>query len=223
MSETVRRFRPMARIWKLLGLDDLTFLKKRPRFNYPKEWPPDPDMNYEQELHWQGFISREFTPDVEKYPIIEQDLRDLEEYLLPIFWDFNQKAKYYQNNFYLYQWVFIFGAFFTTFLAVMTTYYGSFGNGNAWVLFFGPFSGNSLVTVFSILTALVSFVTSYYTLLSNYGEPRKRWANYRRRTEELRMIYFKFISRIEPFNTASRVDELRRVVLDIRRQEEANA
>lgn len=220
MTENVRRFQPFKRLWSFFGLDDLTFLKKRPRFKYPKEWPPSEDIDYEQELHWQGFISKRFMPDVSNYPIIEQDLRDLEEYLLPIFWDFNQKAKYYQNNFYLYQWVFIFGAFFTTMLAVLTTYYGT--QNEAWFLFLGPFDGDSMVTVFSLLTALVSFVTSYYTLLSNYGEPRKRWASYRRRAEELRMMYFKFISRIEPFNSEDRVDQLRREVLNIRREEEEN-
>ncbi len=242
MAEQTRRFQPFRRAWEATGLHELTFLKNRPRLRYRKEFAfpmaePDADdpnyqqkleqheaqmKAYQQELHWQGFISPNFVPDVVEYPIISQDIKDLEEYLMPIFWDFNQKAKYYQNSYYLFQWVFIFGAFFTTVLAVMTTYYGSFGNNSVRFLFVFSPSGETLVTAFSIATAVVSFVTTYYTLLSNYGEPRKRWSSYRRLTEELRMLYFKFISRIEPFNQADRVDQLRREVLDIRRQEQEN-
>lgn len=221
MSDDARP-QPLRWVSRLLGFQELTFLKNRPKLRYPKEWEAPDQTAYQQELHWQGFISPNHMPEVVQYPIIAQDLRDLEEYLLPVFWDFNQKAKYYQNAFYLYQWIFIFGAFMTTVLAVLTTYYGAFGPAEAWFLFIGPVDGDLMVTIFSVLTALVSTVTSYYTLLSNYGEPRKRWASYRRLTEELRMQYFKFLSRIEPYHQADRVDQLRREVLNIRRQEQEN-
>ncbi|MFZ4816072.1 MAG: DUF4231 domain-containing protein [Phototrophicaceae bacterium] len=196
----------------------------------PKEWVRPSDVDYALMQHYEGFIVPEHweDDDLKTYPAIKQDLKDLEEYLLPVFWEFNQRSRYYQHNYYYYQWVFIIGAFATTVLAVMTTFFSGqnvslFGIAIGTVVIFGWNSGLEVVTLFSVITTIVSAVTSYFTILSNQGEPRKRWASYRRLAEELRMVYFRFISRLEPYNTKDRVEQMRRRVLEIREQEETSA
>lgn len=198
-----------------------------PKIRMDKTWTRPPEARYHQDLEDQGFIVPEFwtDDDINEYEMVMQDLSDLDEYLLPLFFDFNQKAKYYQNRFYLFQWVFLFGAFFTTILAVLTTYFTALAAQSAdgtFRLFYTTVEFHLLVTIFGYSTLFVSAITSYYTLLSNQGEPRKRWASYRRLTEELRMMYFKYVTRLQPFHTEARVDELRRRVLDIRRREQEN-
>jgi len=202
---------------------NLFFVKRRPKWNMSKDWERPPDAEYQQNLHWDGFITPEYwdDDDITSNPLIAQDLEDLEEYLLPTFWEFNQKSKYYQNNFYKFQWVFTFGAFCTTIFAIATGYYGGLESDTV-RFFIIQTSKSFMVDFFGVLTAVVSAITSYYTILSNQNEPRKRWGGYRRLAEELRMTYFRFLSRTEPYNTADRVDELRRHVLEVRRQEQEN-
>jgi len=111
---------------------------------------------------------------------------------------------------------------------VLTTYFSGenitlmgYTYEKVWLL--GWRNGWSMVTLFSGLTTIVSAITSYFTLLSNQGEPRKRWASYRRLAEELRMLYFKFLSRMEPYDKAARVEILRKRIIEIREQESSSA
>jgi hypothetical protein len=76
-----------------------------------------------------------------------------------------------------------------------------------------------MAQTFSLSTMIVSAITSYFTILSNQGSPRKRWASYRRLAEELRMTYFSFLSRLAPFDTGNRLDRLRVKILEIREKE----
>ena len=200
----------------------------------PKQWTrPQPEAAYQEALYWEGFITPDFwdDDDLTQYPKIMQDLDDLEEYLLPAFWEYNQRATYYQRNYFFYQWIFIIGAFMTTAFGALSTYFTAddgasvtlLGNAysNVWLL--GIQLDYSMDTFFSLLTTNVSAITSYFTLLSNQGEPRKRWANYRRLTEELRMLYFKFVSRLPPYDQPTRVDKLRHRVIEIREQEPSSS
>lgn len=188
---------------------------------------PESDAAYQEKLHWDGFISPMHweEDDLTMYPAIMQDLRDLDEYLLPVFWEYNQRARYYQHKYYYYQWVFIIGAFLTTVMGSLATFFSAdvpptmLGVTITTVSLLGYDTGWSMVWLFSIATTIVSSITSYFTLLSNQGEPRKRWASYRRLAEELRMLYFRFISRLEPFDRPNRVEMLRKRVLEIRELE----
>lgn len=208
--------------------------KKRTPFgrSESKEWHrPDSEEAYQEALYWEGFITPDYweDDDLSTYPAIMQDLTDLETYLLPTFWEFNQKARYYQRNYHFYQWVFIIGAFLTTLMGAMSTY---FTGGdipflgityNNVILLGYEFQNWNMAGMFSLMTTIVSAITSYFTLLSNQGEPRKRWASYRRLAEELRMLYFRFVSRLEPYNKPNRVELLRRRVIEIREQEPSSA
>jgi hypothetical protein len=197
----------------------------------PKVWRrPDDEAEYQRLLHDDGFISPMYweDDDLTKYPPIMQDLDDLEEYLLPAFLEYNQKARHYQMSYYFYQWIFIVGAFLTTVMGVLTTYFAGdrvmfLGTQYETVRLLGWETGWSMVGMFSVMTTIVSAITSYFTLLSNQGEPRKRWASYRRLAEELRMLYFKFLARLDPYDKPNRVEVLRRRVIEIREQEHSSA
>ena len=204
------------------GFWHLLKLMMIPRRQQPKEWvAPDKDEEYEQDLYYEGFIVPDRWKDDEltRYPAIMADLELLDKYLLPAFWNFNQKARHYQSRYYYYQRIFIIGAFLTTVISVVN----SFVHATEFSTIPGLIISKEMINIFlGICTAIISARATYYTLLANYGEPRQRWARYRRLTEELRMLYFKFLGRLEPFNTKDRVTLLRQRVLEIRQQEQEN-
>jgi hypothetical protein len=179
----------------------------------PKDWVKPPEPEYQKNLYNEGFYSTQLwqADKLQEHPAIERDLKELDEYLLPLFWDYNQKAAYYQNQYFMYQRVFIFGAFLTTVIAILSAY---FSTESTAVLFGSTFPAPEMVRLFSSLTTIVSAITGYFTLLSQ-RDPRKRWSTYRRLAEELRATYFKFMARLDNFSSANRVDNLRSAVLDI--------
>jgi hypothetical protein len=189
---------------------DLFFFRRRPYWRgIGLDWEqPKTEEEFQKLLESEGFISNSFwqQDDINQYPIIAQDIRDLEQHLLPTFFEFNQKSRYYQNQFYLYQWIFIFGALLTTVVGILSAVAT-----DDW--------GKS---VLSMLTALVGAVTAFYTAMSNRGEPQKRWGRTRRLAEELRTLYFKYLAHLPPFDQADRAQKLREAVIDIRVREREN-
>lgn len=190
------------------------------------EWTRPPQEDYHRSLHYDGFITSVHweDDDLSEYPMLVQDLEDLEQYLLPVFWEFNQKARHYQRRFYFYQRIFMIAAFLTTLVSVFNSFLYSVEGVFGWEiapLRIGNFAA-TVTSIFSILTAVISARASYFTLMTNYREPRKRWARYRRLSEELRITYFRYLARIEPYQTDNRVEQLRRDVLTIRQQERDN-
>jgi len=105
--------------------DDLFFNRRRPHLRaLPLEWEkPEDDDAYQKIIHEDDFISPKYWTDgdLNDYPIIKHDIEDLAEYLLPTYFEYSQKSKYYQDRFYFYQWVFVFGAFLTTVFGAIAT------------------------------------------------------------------------------------------------------
>jgi hypothetical protein len=198
---------------------DLFFFRRRPHLRgIPMDWErPADEAAYQKLINEEGFVSNEFWKhdDIKQHRIVAQDLADLEEYLLPSFFEFSQKSKYFQNQFYLYQWVFIWGAFLTTVLGALASifYVANPSPGDVEV---------SIQQMFSYLTALVGAVTAFITALSNRGEPLKRWGKTRRLAEELRMNYFNYLSHLPPYDKPDRVQKLRESVINIRVKEQEN-
>lgn len=196
---------------------DLFFVKRRPFLRgIGVEWErPSGDDDYQKLIHQEGFVSRKYWDggDLSNLPTITQDLKDLEQYLLPSFFEFSQKSRYYQNNFYLYQWVFALGAFFTTLFGTLAATIG---------VLIPTDSGVDVGRVLSYMTAIIGAITAYYTTLSNRGEPQKRWGKTRRLSEELRMNYFLYLSHLAPFDKDDRVQKLRETVIDCRVKEQEN-
>ena len=201
------------------SIGDLFFFKRRPRFyGIPAEWEkPADDAVYQKMIDEEGFVSSQHwtDDDITAHPIIRQDLADLEQYLLPSFFEFSQKSKYYQNQFYLYQWIFIWGAFLTTVLgALASIYYVTDPSAE----------GTRAITqqALSYMTAIVGAITAFITALSQRGEPLKRWGKTRRLAEELRMNYFNYLSHLPPYDKPDRVQKLRESVINIRVKEQEN-
>lgn len=198
----------------LKKISGLFFVKRRPHTHVPLEWRKPPTAKeYEDLLEWEGLVSiaNWKNDDLNQYPLLKQDLADLEQHLLPAFWEFNQKAKHYQNRYYLYQWVFMLGAFVTTLLGALTTY--------AYTL---DSTTSLLPNAFGILTAIISAITAFFNALSTQNSPQTRWAKSRRLAEELRMAYFKYLAHLDPYTGEDRVQKLRQNVLQIRRKETEN-
>lgn len=232
---------------------DLFFFRRRPVLRgISMDWTTPDGDDFQKMLEDDGFVSNAVWEqhDIQQHPIIAQDLRDLEQHLLPTFYEFSQKAKYFQNRYYLYQWVFIWGAFLTTLFGTLTTYvYNPFlalqstpaaaitanvtpapgqpgenaVQADLDTLFTAQSGGgNTWSRIFGYVTALLGAVTAFFTALSNRGEPQKRWAKNRRLTEELRMQYFKYLAHLPPFDKTDRVQRLRELVVDSRIKEQEN-
>lgn len=196
---------------------DLFFFRRRPRRNIPIEWErPADEADYQRLLDWEGFVSHDvwqenYGDDISNHPVVAQDLADLDQHLLPTFFQLNQKAKYYQNVYYYYQWIFVWGAFLTTLLGTMAAFTAD------------PTSTgleSYLSRFLSIMTAIVGATTAYFTALSNRGRPNERWAKTRTLAEELRTEYFKYLAHLAPYDKPDRVQILRTNVVEVRVKEQ---
>lgn len=230
-----------ARVKKKQSLRDLFFFRRRPVLRgISMDWHPSQQDDLQPVLESDGFVSSSLWQqhDIAKHPVIAQDLRDLEQHLFPTFYEFSQKAKYFQNRYYLYQWIFIWGAFLTTLFGTLTTYAynpflalqtssGAIAEAAPAPDATSPFTaqaggGNTWSRAFGYLTAVLGAVTAFFTALSNRGEPQKRWAKNRRLTEELRMHYYKYLAHLPPYDKPDRVQRLRELVVDSRIKEQEN-
>ena len=209
---------------------DLFFNRRRPQLRaLPIEWEkPDDDDAYQKLIHDDGFVSPKFFDegDLSQHPVIAHDAEDLAVYLLPTYFEYSQKSKYYQDRFYFYQWVFVFGAFLTTVAGSIATllYIPPGLSASATQIAVQSQDLNSVnwQQVFSLITAAIGAITAFFTAVSNRGEPQKRWGKARRLTEELRMHYFTYLSHLPPYDTPDRLKIMRRNVVDIRVKEQQN-
>lgn len=193
---------------------NLFFIRRLPKPHVSQEWQrPRTQEAFQDLLEYEGFISMRHwkANDLTQMATLKQDLEDLEEHLVPAFFEFNQKALHYQNRYILYQWVFMFGAFITTLLGALTTYAYTLSD-----------DGGMAANVFGIMTAIVSGTSAYFNFVSDQGSPQRRWAKARRLAEELRMNYYRYLAHLEPFDKDDRVQQMRRMVIDIRRKEFQN-
>lgn len=202
---------------------DLFFVRRFPKFlgGIPEEWEmPEDDDEYQRLIHDEGFVSLAYPDygDLTAHPTIYQDIKDLNQHLLPTFFMLGQKARHYQNQFYVYQWVFIVGAFLTTLFGTLALY--RYGQADAAAA--AQSSGDPFAIGLSYLTAIVGASTAFTTTLSNRGEPRKRWSKVRRLTEETRACYFRYLAHLPPYDTAERVQRLREMVVDMQIKEQEN-
>lgn len=228
------------------NFSDLFFVRRRPKWlGVPKEWEaPQDEATYQSLLKSDDFLSAVDFPEdaAAKHPVIVQDMNDIRQYLLPTFYEMSQKSKYYQNLYYFYQWIFIFGAFFTTLFGTLATY-NIVGNTETSTAVVTPeadasaqgvgeitpesttvttivSTGNNFWSrTFGIITAIIGALTAFTTTLSNRSEPQKRWGNTRRLAEEMRMHYYKYISHQPPYDGGDRLSKLREIIMKIKEQE----
>ncbi len=188
------------------------FIRRVPFRSVDREWTRPPESQYQKGLLEQGFI----TPELLKgkaSPELEADLRELEQHLLPYFWRMNQEAKYYQNRYYQYQWIFILAAFFTTAFAAISVLIYAWGGDAKTIL--GMIKWTELL---GFMTAVLSGLAAMVSFLDANQTPQDRWFKARTKAETLRSMYFLFLARQNPFNlpnARNRVQELRQKVIDV--------
>jgi hypothetical protein len=188
------------------------FRRRRPTLRgVPREWVrPASDAEYARLLEKEGVISISLL----KQPAsaaLKADCRELDEHLMPHFWRIDQRAKFFQNRFYLYQWIFILSAFLTTGLAATSVLIHT----SKADLSVGPVTLTSIIGVF---TALISGIAATVSFLIANESPQQRWFQARSQSENLRSLYFLFLARVTPFNqvdSRDRVQQLRTKVLDV--------
>ncbi len=208
------------------GCLSLFFFKQRPHFwgvSLKSKKIVDEDV-YQKMIYEEGFVSIRYDQtnsiDFANHPVILQDLKDLDNILLPMLFDYNQQTKYWKNQFYLYQWFFIFGACLTTLLgSIATLLYIPPGLSAAATMAAENSQNLSAVNwqqFFGILTAVIAVFTAFIFTASNRGPARQQWLDAQRMEEDLRTIYFKYLSHAAPFENTSRFDKLREFLVEIR-------
>lgn len=207
MEMTVKREEEKSRLF---------FIRRVPFRKVEREWRRPADKEYQQSLLDQGFISAELVHGPMS-PELEADVRELEQHLLPHFWRVNQEAKYFQNRYYQYQWVFILAAFTTTALAAISVllYAQGWQHGTDTGTFLGTIKATEIL---GFLTALISGTAATVSFLDANQTPQNRWFKARAQAESLRSLYFLYLARQNPFNLEAgrnRVQRLRRKVIDV--------
>ncbi|MBI5959369.1 MAG: DUF4231 domain-containing protein [Chloroflexi bacterium] len=196
----------------------LFFFRRMPRRDIPREWTkPDDEKEYETELLNEGFVSEALLKG-QMSEELKIDLRELNQHLLPHFWRVNQRAKFYQNRYYQYQWAFILAAFFTTVFASMNVFAYAQGWTDSVNLIAFRFHWSEFL---GLATALISGVAAAVSFLDANQTPQKRWFRARAQAEALRSTYFLYLARQEPFNTLNtgeRVQIMRQRVIEVLRQ-----
>ncbi len=109
--------------------ENLFFVKRRPKLKLlrNRNWInplPDKPAEWDKELISHGFMPSSVGTAGSTEPVPAAIVADIEELnksaLLTTFFRLSHRAKYHQNQFYMYQWVFVFGAFLTTFFGGFT-------------------------------------------------------------------------------------------------------
>jgi hypothetical protein len=191
------------------------FIRRVPGLRIPREWERPPENEYQRQVLQEGFVTSDMLKNSGSEELSE-DVRELEQHLLPHFWRVNQQAKYYQNRYYQYQWAFILAAFFTTaFAAVNVYFYAQKWNTKTLLGDVRP------TEVLGLLTALISGIAAAVSFLDANQTPQKRWFKARAQAESLRSLYFLFLARAMPFDTPTsgeRVHRMRQKVIDVLRE-----
>lgn len=193
------------------------FLRRIPRRRIPRDWTRPPDEQYEHDLEHEGFIAPSLLGEAISAELAE-DLRELDQHLLPHFWRMNQQAKFYQNRFYQYQWAFILAAFLTTALGAVNVFLYA----QEWTGRHGTIVGTLQWTeLLGFLTAVISGIAAAVSFLDANQTPQKRWFKARVQAETLRSMYFLFLARQAPFNSPGqreRVQRMREKVIEVLRE-----
>jgi hypothetical protein len=191
------------------------FIRRVPGLRIPREWERPPENEYQRQVLQEGFVTSDMLKNSGSEELSE-DVRELEQHLLPHFWRVNQQAKYYQNRYYQYQWAFILAAFFTTaFAAVNVYFYAQKWNTKTLLGDVRP------TEVLGLLTALISGIAAAVSFLDANQTPQKRWFKARAQAESLRSLYFLFLARARPFDvpaSGERVHRIRQKVIDVLRE-----
>lgn len=180
---------------------NLFFVRRRPKLQGSlQEWHKPDDATYEALVRSHDFLT---VKDIEEYiqnkapnltladfATIVDDLELLNgDTYLHHYFRYDAAAGHYQNNFYLYNWIFVLGAFVTALLAYLSV-----------------ISSSSLIW---IATGVIGFITTVYTFKNNREVPQREWYVNRRRAESLRSHYYQYLAQVPPYHGSNENREVR--------------
>ena len=176
------------------------FLQELPYLRFPKA--PDPNFKLIEPRHIDAL--KALYPDaVER---IEADIEFMQYELLRLFVERDYEAKRNQNRYRIYQLLFLL-------LATLATLIGSF---QALALSSDP----NALPFWAFVETIIALLATFLATISGREPPMPRWLDNRRRAEQLRREYFRFLMNLPPYDTLTgykRQVELSRRAAEINR------
>jgi len=159
------------------------WIQELPQFG--KFQPAEPDPNY-QLLNKKDLeeLLKDMPEQVRKEIFDDIDFMDYE--LLRLFRERDHQAKFNQNRYRRRQILFLV-------LAVAATLIGSF---QVVALNTSP----DIMPVFAFLETLVALLTAFLASIGGRQSPQELWLTNRRRAEQMRREYFRYLTRMPPYD-----------------------
>lgn len=176
------------------------FLQELPYLRFPQA--PDPNFRLIEQRHIDAL--KTLYPDaVER---IEADIEFMQYELLRLFVERDYEAKRSQNRYRIYQLLFLL-------LATLATLIGSF---QALALSSDP----NALPFWAFVETIIALLATFLATISGREPPMPRWLDNRRRAEQLRREYFRFLMNLPPYDALTgykRQVELSRRAAEINR------
>lgn len=176
------------------------FIQELPSLRFPSA--PNPDFRLIEQKHLDAIKS--LYPEAAAR--IEADIAFMDYELLRLFIQRDYEAKSSQNRYRVYQLMFLV-------LATLATMIGSF---QALALNSSP----DWLPIWAFLETVVALLATFLATISGREPPLPRWLDNRRRAEQLRREYFRFLMNLPPYDSLTgykRQVELSRRAADINR------
>ncbi len=159
------------------------WVQELPQFGNFK--PSEPDPNY-QLLSRRDLeeVLKDVPEEVRKEILADTDFMEYE--LLRLFRERDHTAKFNQNR-YRRQQIFFLG------LAVAATLIGS-------LQVVALNSNPEVMPLFAFLETLVALLTAFLAAVGGREPPQERWLSNRRRAEQMRREYFRYLTRMPPYD-----------------------
>ena len=137
-----------------------------------------------------GLITKEMldTAKVPEDSIVRDDVDMLNRTLVRAFIDEDYNAQYWQNQYFLFQWLFTLLALLATTFAAATTW-ATVSGATGWAQGFGG------------ATTLVGIIVTVLVYIYNRDRPQRTWYEKRRSAESLRKQYFLYVTHMPPYDT----------------------
>lgn len=160
------------------------WIKELPQ--WPSFKPPKPDLTKQlinpDELRE---LLKDYPDELAK---IEEDIKFMDHELLRLFLQRDHEAKYQQNRYRLYQISYL----------VLAAVAGALGAAQVLALAGNPDS----VPVWSAAETIVALLVIFLATISGRAAPLPVWLANRRRAEQLRREYFRFLMHLPPYDEA---------------------
>jgi len=203
--------------------------KRWPKIRYaPKPQPPDPDGQPEEfdkfiaEKRY-GFVTRLMLAKagVPAGSVVYEDVKVLNRVLVRPFIDEDFNAGFWQNQYFLFQWLFALFALFATIFAVLATATAVASATAASLTTTLPANAlpgifnYKLAGFFGTLTTIMAVIVTILVSAYNRDRPQRTWYEKRRNAESLRKQYYLYLMHMPPYDNQRHAFALQMIVARI--------